>query len=314
MAILHMTAIMGTTGIGRVARMPRSASGLIAILVACSLGGIADEAPISPSPARPSWASAIGMGCDHAGTWADFAIAGVVQRMRWIPPGHFIMGSPPQEQERAISGGALPEWVSGETLHTVTLTHGFWLGDSVVTQGFWVAAMGTNPSAHISADAELPVDSVSWTQCALFNATLNTRVPGAQARFPSEAEWEYACRAGIDEPYGGLTLEQVGWFRANAHGVTHPVKQKLANPWGLYDMHGNVFEWCGDVYAAYRLSDVSDPVGPPAGASRVRRGGAYQCLAYDCRSAMRFHGAIEDSQDVSGYRLCLSTQEHGNAP
>jgi formylglycine-generating enzyme required for sulfatase activity len=174
--------------------------------------------------------------------------------------------------------------------------------------------MGANPSAHATDDPDLPVDSVSWTQCAAFNALLNKLVPGAQARFVSEAEWEYACRAGTEGPYGGLPLEQVGWFRANALGVTHAVKQKRANAWGLYDMHGNVMEWCGDVYASYGFSDITDPVGPSAGKFRVRRGGAFQCLAYDCRSAMRFHGATDDHQNFSGFRLCLSAQGRGAAP
>jgi surface protein len=173
--------------------------------------------------------------------------------------------------------------------HTVTITQPFLMQKTEVTQGQWRAVMGTDPS-HFSACGDLcPVERVSWDDIQEFLERLNTDEPGKNYRLPTEAEWEYAARAGTTGDYGGTgDLDQMGWYYGNSGSKTHPVALKHPNDWGLYDMHGNVWEWVQDWwYRVYTTDGVTDPTGPETGSYRVLRGGSWGSLAGYARSAFR---------------------------
>ena len=226
---------------------------------------------------RPAWASDAGQ--DKFGRWADFALSGVTQRMRWIEPGTFHMGSPEGEDGRFDDEGPR---------HEVRLTKGFWLCDTPVTQALWTAAMGNNPS-HFK-DPERPVESVSWDDVQQFLTKTNARIPGVGLGLPREAQWEYACRAGAagaNYARGGQNLADIAWFSENSGGETHPVATKPCNDWGLYDMLGNVWEWCADGSRSYTAKPVTDPAGPLNSASRALRGGSWDYGARRARAAGR---------------------------
>jgi formylglycine-generating enzyme required for sulfatase activity len=202
----------------------------------------------------------------------------------WIPPGTFVMGSPASEPDRR----------GNETQHTVTLTQGFWLSDHEVTQAEYRAVMGNNPSSF-TGDGLLPVEQVNWGDAVLYCRKLTDRervagrITAQQAyRLPTEAEWEYAARAGTTGPRYG-ELDAIGWWGGNSGNQTHVVKQKLPNAWGLYDMMGNVWEWCGDQYGEYPSGTVTDPTGPSSAFGRVSRGGGWNYNTSYARSASR-HG------------------------
>ncbi|MBF0452838.1 MAG: formylglycine-generating enzyme family protein, partial [Candidatus Magnetomorum sp.] len=167
-----------------------------------------------------------------------------------------------------------------------------------VTQGQWKAVMGSNPSSFSSCGDTCPVDNVSWNDIQEFIQKLNEKEGIDKYRLPTEAEWEYAARAGSPSAFanGGISqtgceidsnLNLMGWYCGNASSKTHPVAQKSANAWGLYDMHGNVWEWCQDWYGSYPTSGVDDPMGPSTGSNRVVRGGNWGGGARSCRSAQR---------------------------
>ncbi|MBP5786401.1 MAG: formylglycine-generating enzyme family protein, partial [Kiritimatiellae bacterium] len=206
-------------------------------------------------------------------------------RMVWCPAGSFTMGSPEAEERR----------YDDEMQHHVTLTKGFWLAKYELTQKQWLAVMGNNPSNWKGDD--LPVECVSWNDCKEF-------CDKTGMRFPTEAEWEYACRAGSTGPYAGDgKLENMGWYRENSGQQTHPVGQKLANAWGLCDMHGNVWEWCADWYQKYLGSAAAtDPSSPGSGLGRVGRGGGCITYASGCRSAIRFYNSPTYRKDSMGFR------------
>jgi formylglycine-generating enzyme required for sulfatase activity len=214
----------------------------------------------------------------------------------WIPPGTFLMGSPSGEQGR----------FSDETQHRVTLTKGFYLGVYAVTQTEWQAVMGTNRS-HFKGDKR-PVERVSWDHCQEFCRKLSER-EGKTYRLPTEAEWEYACRAGTTKAYyfgdDPAKLPDYAWFDGNSGDETHPVGQKKPNAWGLYDMHGNVWEWCQDWYGGYPTSDQVDPQGPSEGSDRVYRGGSWRHDPRRCRSADRHRFEPGHRYHNLGCRLAL---------
>lgn len=205
------------------------------------------------------------------------------------------MGSPSSEPERD----------SDENQHRVTLTKGFYMGVTEVTQGQWREIMGSNPS-NFKGD-NLPVEQVSWNDCQEFIRKLNLQEGGNKYRLPTEAEWEYACRAGSTSRFcfgdSDGSLEQYAWYNSNSSNKTHPVAQKKPNEWGLYDMHGNVWEWCQDWFGDYPSGHVADPDGPSSGSFRVRRGGSWFSYAGVCRSASRHDGTPGGRGGHLGFRL-----------
>jgi formylglycine-generating enzyme required for sulfatase activity len=264
-------------------------------------GGPALIAPVARETravARPAWAS--GAGQDKFGLWADFALGDARQRMRWIKPGTFQMGSPEKEDGRFNDEGPR---------HEVRLTKGFWLGDTPVTQALWTAAMGSNPSS--SKDPKRPVESVNWNDEQEFLKKMNARIPGLDLGLPTEAQWEYACRAGTEGANyarGGQKLADIAWFDENSGGQTHPVATKRCNDWGLYDMLGNVWERCADGRRGYTAKPVTDPAGPLDSASRALRGGSWYYYAGLVRAANRGErGRGYRSNDI-GFRCCVSVR------
>jgi formylglycine-generating enzyme required for sulfatase activity len=210
-----------------------------------------------------------------------------------IHAGEFLMGS---------HDGADDE----QPLHTVRISKPFYLGQYEVTQGQWQIIMGHNRS-RFQGDTTLPVERVSWEDVQEFLGRLNAKEGASTYRLPTEAEWEYAARAGTTTTYsfGNDTrqLEEYAWYRKNAGDHTHPVGQKKPNAWGLYDMHGNVWEWVQDWYGAYAAGTVVDPAGPSAGSERVRRGGSWYDAASSCRSAYRYEAAPSRRIVNVGFRL-----------
>ena len=260
-----------------------------------------------PDPFPPRFASA--WGDDPYGLWADLYLPGgaataepVVQRLRWIEPGRFRMGSSADEPERRENEG--PQ-------HWVTLTRGFWLADTACSQEFWQAVTGSNPSRFKGPDR--PVEKVNWNDVQDFLRRLEELVPGCGADLPTEAEWEYACRAGTETAFNcgpALTPDQANFDEA-AKG-TVPVRRFPPNRWGLYQMHGNVWEWCADGPRGYGDEPVTDPRGPlESNRPRVIRGGAWFLLAGYARSADRnaFHPGDAYVRDFLGFRLCLRSIE-----
>jgi formylglycine-generating enzyme required for sulfatase activity len=197
-------------------------------------------------------------------------------------------------------------------IHRVTISKAYYLGKFEVTQRQWVAVMGTNPSNHKGDD--LPVETVSWEDIQNFLLVLNSRAGGGW-RLPTEAEWEYACRAGSTGDYGG-PLDQMAWYENNSDGPTHPVGHKQPNAWGVYDTHGNVWEWCQDWYdrSFYKRSPGADPVGPSSGSNRVLRGGGRIDSDYGCRSACRNSSAPSVRFDSNGFRLARTADVPALAP
>ncbi len=204
---------------------------------------------------------------------------GVTLEFVKIPAGSFMMGSPKDEEGRY--GGEGPR-------HTVTISKPFYLGICEVTQEQYAAVMGRNPSRF--KGAERPVEGVSWNDAVGFCEVLSKKT-GHEVRLPTEAEWEYACRAGTTTRFSfGDDSDDLGvyaWYCSNSDEETHPVGQKKPNPWGLHDMHGNVWEWCEDWYENYADEEAKDPAGPSSGKYRVRRGGSWYNLPRHCRSARR---------------------------
>jgi len=192
---------------------------------------------------------------------------------------------------------------------------GYWLGKTELTQGQWEALMGSNPANLKNAGRDAPVEQVSWDDAMQFCRKLTERerqagrLPeGYEYTLPTEAQWEYACRAGTTGDYAG-NLDAMAWYNQNSGNTAHPVAQKQPNAWGLYDMHGNVWEWCRDWKADYPGGSVRDPTGPSSGSSRVSRGGSWYADADAglCRSAVRL-GDGPGLRDFSqGFRFALSS-------
>lgn len=226
---------------------------------------------------------------------SNWVIPNLNLKLIWIAPGSFQMGSTPGEDGRD----------SDETQHEVRLTRGFWLGETEVTQSQWQAVMDSNPS-HFTGDNNLPVEKVSWEDCVRFcqKLTQSEREAGRlstsmEYTLPTEAQWEFACRerGNATGPFHyGASLNAT---QANFNGNgTKKVKSFLPNALGLYDLHGNVWEWCQDVYGSYPSVSVTDPVGSQ-GSARVFRGGGWGNYARSCRSANR----ADDSPSLRGYSI-----------
>ena len=227
----------------------------------------------------------------------EFSVGDINVRLVAIPPGTFLMGSPESEPDR----------FDDEKQHEVIITEGFWLAETACTQALWQEIMGENPSGFKGED--LPVDSVSWDDCQRFIQTINERQPGLDLRLPTEAEWEYACRAGTITPFSfgeNITTRQVNYNGNSSYNngkmgeyseKSVAVKSLPRNKWGLYEMHGNVGEWCNDWYSVKRI-DPND-----TGTYRVLRGGGWIYDARGCRSAARFYGEPGFRNDYIGLRF-----------
>jgi len=203
-----------------------------------------------------------------------------------IPAGSFMMGSDSGDSDE-------------KPVHRVTISRAFQMQTTEVTQGQWRAVMGDNPSEFKNGD-DYPVEHVSWDDAQEFLKRLNQLDPGKNYRLPTEAEWEYACRAGTTgERYG--ELDAIAWYNNNSGNQTHPVGKKQPNAWGLYDMLGNVWEWCQDRYGSYPAGAVTDPRGPSSGIARVVRGGS--CSGDDnVRCANRGRYFPDDRYLSDGFR------------
>ena len=263
---------------------------------------------------------AIEWGEDEFGLYQIVELFTVAHVFRWIPPGLFQMGSPEDEQGRYES----------ETLHWVKLSEGFWLGETALSQRQWKAVMSEN--GNETEDDHLPQVEISWDDCADFIEAINKEYEGIGARFPTEAEWEYACRAGSHTAfYWGDTLDlskanyRGTWefesdFAKGALRQVCPVKSYLPNPWGLYQMYGNVFEWCWDWYSDYLAGTTENPEGPGAvsedhkigeEAVRVLRGGSWRFMGRGLRSAVRRRCRPDERHFDVGFRLALGRELRG---
>ena len=183
----------------------------------------------------------------------------------------------------------------------VRISRGFWLGKHEVTQSEWQAVMGTNPSAF-SGCGRCPVERVSWDDAQGFIRQLNGRAGGSRYRLPTEAEWEYAARAGTSgDRYGNLDV--IAWYQDNSGHRTQAVGRKAPNAWGLHDMLGNVREWVQDWYGGYPGGSATDPRGPGSGSSRVFRGGSWRSFARVCRASDRYDFSPGIRINFLGFRL-----------
>ena len=231
---------------------------------------------------------------NNAGDRLVKVINGVEFAFRWCPAGTFTMGSHELETGRSYR----------ENQFQVTLTKGFWIMETEISQKQWEAVMGNNPS-HFK-DENNPVENVSWNDCQNFCKKCSQY--GLNLQLPTEAQWEYACRAGENEAYS--VKEHNVWFINNSSQKTHPVgKDNHDNAWGIYDMHGNVLEWCEDWYGAYPNKSVTNPVGPSSGSTRINRGGCWDDSLMHVRSASRFDADPNDRFDTLGFR-CVIAQDN----
>ena len=257
--------------------------------------------PAQPAATAPSGKQGKPMTVDLGG--------GVKLEFVWIPPGDFVMGSPENEMGRTTGEG--PQ-------HTVTISRGFWMGKYEVTQAQWERVTGSKRSLFEDAGPNFPEDNVSWNDCQEYIKHLNEQQINASNqlsfRLPTDAEWEYACRAGTQTALNSgksitssagrcANLDEVGWYDDNSNERTHPVGEKKPNAWGLCDMHGNLLEWCSDGRRSYSANAVVNPSGSTAGSFRVIRGGSWDNWAVDCRSAFRGVADIDQSDSTYGFRV-----------
>jgi formylglycine-generating enzyme required for sulfatase activity len=248
----------------------------------------------------PSWAE--DWGRDAYGPWCTFRVPNteVTQRLRWCPPGTFLMGSPETEPDRYDDEG--PQ-------HEVTFAEGFWIFETAVTEALWSAVMGGSASRR-----RLPKTKIDWNQAREFAEKLNILVPGLSLGLPSEAAWEYACRAGTDTPYS--FGESIAKKQVNHEGRGRVAVGTLPpNPWGLHEMHGNVDEWCEDGWENnYDDAPTYGAARPPDGAAaRVVRGGSWSDVARVVRAAYRFDFVPSYRDDGLGFRCARVQREHSDS-
>jgi formylglycine-generating enzyme required for sulfatase activity len=234
------------------------------------------EHPVGTAPIQRAFTNSVGM---------SFML---------IPAGSFTMGSPTGEPKRD----------DGERQHPVTISKPFYLQTTEATQKQWTQVMGSNPSSFKACGDDCPVETVSWNDVQEFIRKLNQTESVTKYRLPTEAEWEYACRAGSRGRFCfGDEEAKLGEYAWYAGRTTHPVGQKKPNAWGLYDMHGNVWEWCQDWYGDYTTSQVRDPTGPEIGESRMLRGGSFLFIARNLRSANRNWRGPDSGNFNIGFRV-----------
>jgi formylglycine-generating enzyme required for sulfatase activity len=271
------------------------------------------EAQSVPNPTPPSKNTQKGQPSRHAAppgrpvAASDKTITldlggNVTMTLVLIRPGTFVIGSPDSEE-----GHDEDE----DPQHEVTISKPFYMGVTEVTQAQYKAVTGTDPSKFDGPTN--PVEMVSWEDAMDFCRTLSERT-GKDVRLPTEAEWEYACRAGTGTRFSfgdsESALAEYAWCETNSNDRTHPVGRKNPNAWGLYDMHGNVLEWCADWYGKYPNGASTDPRGPASGRFRVLHGGSWYHPADKCRAANRFGGGSDYRVPIFGFRVVVS----GSAP
>lgn len=233
-----------------------------------------------------------------------------------VPAGSFMMGSPDTELQRDTN----------EILHQVTITQDYYLQATEVTQQQWLDVMGTQPSHFKNCGMECPVENVRYSDVMAFIQKLNQLEQTTHYRLPTEAEWEYACRAGSSAAFfnGPMIqegdnnrnpyLDVMGWYYHNASHAPHRVALKAPNAWGFYDMHGNVWEWCSDWHRPYPFYAEIDPKGAVSGKAKVRRGGSWAHYPSYCRSAYRSWYDPEDNSPELGFRLAITRLERNAIP
>lgn len=227
-----------------------------------------------------------------------FTVNGVSFNMIAVKGGTFTMGATSEQGSDAYD--------NEEPAHQVTLSD-YCIGETEVTQDLWQAVMGSNPS-YFTGNLQRPVEKVSWNDCQEFIKKLN-QLTGKTFRLPTEAEWEYAARGGSQSKgykyAGSNTIGDVAWYTSNSSSTSHPVKQKHPNELGLYDMSGNVYEWCQDWYGDYSSGSQTNPNGPSSGSNRVYRGGGWVDYAWSCRVSDRSCGTPTIRGSYLGLRLAL---------
>jgi formylglycine-generating enzyme required for sulfatase activity len=258
-----------------------------------------------------------GIGIDEFGSYLDLKIPSkrknsnpVIQRFRWIEPGSFWMGSSLSEREVAAQQDEKwLKWMDAESpRHYVKMNQGFWLADTVCTQELWLAVVGGNNPSHFKSNNKLPVEQVSWDDAMeIFMPKLQEFLPsGVEAVLPSEAQWEYACRAGTETAYNwGHEPSAVLANMAGSVGGTSIVKSYPSNLWGFFDMHGNVWEWCIDKQRWYTEEEIIDPLGAIGNGQHALRGGSWNFSARDARSAFRYLRAQDWKNNRIGFRVAL---------
>jgi len=246
---------------------------------------------------------------DHLPKRVDLELGkGITMRLALIPAGHFTMGSPADEADRQ-------RWGDHETQHEVTISKSFYIGETAVTQEQYEAVMGSNPSEY--KGAKNPVETVSWDEATAFCASISKRT-GRKVGLPMEAQWEYACRAGTTTPFNtGSVLARdmanygLWWtYPSNRAGDSRedgplPVGSFKPNAWGLYDMHGSVWQWCSDLYGDYEKGPATDPTGATTVGLRVLRGGSWISDPWYCRSAYRGRGVPGYRRGGYGFRVAV---------
>lgn len=314
--------------------MSKSLLSFAASFVALFIVGCAPSEPAQNAETPQNIPTVVELEGDWSGTNAEpgdvrvAKINGVELRFRWIPGGEFTMGDPIdiwraylEKRGDDKEGAGLFLAAYDETPRLTTLTEGCWFAETELTQETWEKVTGSNPSYH--KGAQLPVVSVSWAQCDEFIQKLNGAIESSDVRFtlPTEAQWERACRAGTETLFStgsdALTEEEARCAgddprtaQAKASAADSPVAvgSFKPNPWGLYDMHGNVWEWCRDYYGKYSQDGV-DPVGPKNGEEKVTRGGSWSCDSFYCRSARRSKNNEILALSYIGMRLCVVAKD-----
>ena len=272
------------------------------VLVLNQMGMSSNPADVSTTVSTVS-VSPVQVPAVPSNTISDDAITipvkdGICIEMVKVEGGTFMMGAT-SEMKNPNS--------NEKPVHQVTLTNDYYMGKYEVTQALWQAVMGSNPSEYKGDN--LPVETVSWNDCQKFISKLNS-LTGRKFRLPTEAEWEYAARGGKEsrgyQYSGSSNISDVAWYDENSGSKTHPVGTKQANELGIYDMTGNVWEWCSDWYSSYSSSSQTNPTGSDSGSARVSRGGGWFNDASYCRLSVRFYYTPDFRLDILGLRLALS--------